>query len=104
VKKLIIPLEAVIIALPIIAWRFGVISLARLGDVMITFGVLGFVLFVLAILDLRIPLGDVSRFLSLGEIEAIKRANAKPSAAFVLQLFVLVIFPLTVGILIRLFS
>lgn len=103
-KKFVILLEGLIIASPIIAWRFGSISLTRLGEIMVAFGALGSALIVLSNLNLRLPVGDISLHMTLTEIGALERAEAKPSLVFILQMLVLVVSPLTIAILIRLFS
>jgi hypothetical protein len=103
-NKRIILVEGLILLTPIIAWSMGVISFSRLGDIMIAFGVMGLAFVVPSVLNFRVPLGDISRLLTLSEIGALERPREKRSVAFALQLFLLVVFPLTLGILIQLFS
>ena len=101
-KKIIF--ECLIIITVFIAWRFGIISLAWFGDIMIGFGVLGFVLAILGLIDFQTPAGDASYPFSIAEAIGIKKIDGKPPTTNVILALALGVIPLVIGLLIQLFS
>ncbi len=91
--------EAVLLALLFIVWVLGVVSLARLGDLLIVLGVLFLIIAVLSLFGVQVFSGDISVFLPLNKVVTLETIKSKPGITYILAALGLGIIPIVIGVI-----
>ena len=94
--------EVVILALLFIARVLGVVSLARLAELLIALGILFSIIVLLSLLGVHVFTGDVSEFLPLNKVVALESIKSMPRITYILAALGLGIVPIVIGVMLLL--